>query len=111
MATCRARAALRIPRIGIIDDAPIWNHFRQSLRELGYVEGQTMGVEYRIAQGEPARLAEAAADFARLPVDVIATYGTQASRAAKAATATIPIVAIAIDDPALWPVSPGRAAM
>jgi len=95
----RAQQRSRIPRVGIIDDAPIWNYFRQSLRDLRYVEGQTIAFEYRIAQGEPARLAEATADFARLPVDAIAAYGTQASRAAKAATTTIPIVAIAIGDP------------
>ncbi len=90
----RAQPRSKIPRIGIIDDAPIWEHFRRSLRDRGHVEGQTIAFEYRTAQGEPARLADAAADLARLPVDVIATFGTPASRAAKAATTTIPIVAI-----------------
>ncbi len=95
----RAQPQSKIPRIGIIDDAPIWEHFRRSLRDRGHVEGQTIAFEYRTAQGEPARLADAAADLARLPVDVIATFGTPASRAAKAATTTIPIVAISIGDP------------
>jgi putative tryptophan/tyrosine transport system substrate-binding protein len=97
--TARAQQRSRIPRVGIIDDAPIWDHFRQSLRDLGYVEGQTINFEYRSAQGEPARLAAAATDLVRLPVDVIAVFGTPASRAAQAATTTIPIVAISIGDP------------
>ena len=63
----RAQPQSKIPRIGIIDDAPIWEHFRRSLRDRGHVEGQTIAFEYRTAQGEPARLADAAADLARLP--------------------------------------------
>jgi putative ABC transport system substrate-binding protein len=96
-----AHAAQRskMPRIGIIDDAPIWDYFRRALRDVGYVEGETIAFEYRTAQGEPPRLAEAATDLARLPVDVIAVFGTPASRAAKAATTAIPIVAISIGDP------------
>jgi putative ABC transport system substrate-binding protein len=96
-ATAQQRS--RIPHVGIIDDAPIWDHFRRSLHDLGYVEGQTIAFEYRTAQGEPVHLAEAATDLVRLPVDVIAVFGTPASRAAKAATTTIPIVAISIGDP------------
>src|SRR5215831_19773185 len=86
----------KIPRIGIIDDAPMWNAFREGLRDLGYMEGQNIAFEYRTADGVPERLAEAATDLARLPVDVIATYGTPATSAAKRATTTIPIVMIAI---------------
>src|SRR5207244_10813180 len=52
----RAQPRSKIPRIGIIDDAPIWEHFRRSLRDRGHVEGQTIAFEYRSAQGEPARL-------------------------------------------------------
>jgi len=89
----------KIPRIGIIDDAPIWQHFREALRQAGFVEGETVAYEYRTAAGEPARLAAAAAELAALPVDMIATFGTPASRAAKAATSTIPIVAISVGDP------------
>src|SRR6516165_847645 len=85
----RAQQQGKIPRIGIIDDAPMWNAFRQGLRELGYAEGQNIAFEYRTADGVPERLAEAATDLARRPVDVIATYGTPASIAAKAATTTI----------------------
>jgi putative ABC transport system substrate-binding protein len=89
----------KIPRIGIIDDGPIWDPFRQALREAGYVEGQTIAFEYRRADGNPGRLSAAAADLVRLPVNVIMTYGTPASRAAKAATSTIPIVMVLIGDP------------
>jgi putative ABC transport system substrate-binding protein len=88
-----------IPRIGIIDDGPIWQPFKDGLREAGYVVGQTIAFETRTANGNPERLQAAAAELARRPVDVIATYGTPASRAAKAATSTVPIVMIAIGDP------------
>ena len=58
--------------------APIWTPFREALREAGYIDGQTIAFEYRAADGNPARLAAAAAELARLPVDLIATYGTPA---------------------------------
>lgn len=89
----------KIPRVGIIDDGPIWEPLRQALRSAGYIEGRTIAYEYRSAEGQPERLAAAATELAQLPVDVIMTYGTPASRAAKAATSTIPIVMIAIGDP------------
>jgi putative ABC transport system substrate-binding protein len=91
--------ATKIPRIGIIDDAPIWNHFRQGLRDLGYIEGQNIAIEYRSAEGKPDRLAAVASDLARVPMDVIVTSGSAASYAAQQATTTIPIVMIAIGDP------------
>ena len=89
----------KIPHIGIIDDGAIWQPFRDGLREAGYVEGQTITFETRAADGNPERLTAAAAELAQLPVDLIATYGTPASRAAKAVTTTIPIVMIAVGDP------------
>jgi putative tryptophan/tyrosine transport system substrate-binding protein len=95
----RAQQQAKIPRIGIIDDAPMWNAFREGLRDLGYLEGQNIAFEYRHAGGVPERLAEAATDLAHRPVDVIATYGTPTSIAAKAATTTIPIVMIGVGDP------------
>jgi ABC-type uncharacterized transport system substrate-binding protein len=88
----------KIPRIGIIDDAPMWQAFRQALRELGYVEGQTVAYEYRYGEGTPDRLAVVAAELVRRPVDLIATFGTSATHAAKEATATIPIVMIGVGD-------------
>src|SRR5262249_5044784 len=94
----RAQQQGKIPRIGIIDDAPMWNAFREGLRDLGYLEGQNIAFEYRTADGVPERLAEAATDLVRRPVDIIATYGTPSSIAAKAATTTIPIVMIGVGD-------------
>jgi putative ABC transport system substrate-binding protein len=89
----------KIPRIGILDDTPMWQPFRQALHELGYVEGQNIAYEYRYGEGAPDRLATVAAELVRRPVDLIATYGTQATHAAKEATATIPIVMIGVGDP------------
>ena len=95
----RAQQPGKIPRIGIIDDSLHWNAFRHGLRDLGYLEGQNIAFDYAYGDGVPERLAEAAAALVRRPVDVIATFGTPASFAAKQATATIPIVMISIGDP------------
>jgi putative tryptophan/tyrosine transport system substrate-binding protein len=94
----RAQQAAKIPRIGIIDDSLRWNAFRHGLRDLGYLEGGNIAFDYSYGDGMPERLAEAAAMLVRRPVDVIATYGTPATFAAKQAT-TIPVVMIAIGDP------------
>ena len=94
-----AQQPAKMPRIGILDDAPMWQAFRQALRELGYVEGQNIAYEYRYGEGAPDRLATAVAELVRRPVDLIATYGTPATHAAKQATATIPIVMIGVGDP------------
>jgi len=88
-----------VPRIGIIDDAPMWHSFRQALRELGYVEGQSINYEYRYSEGVPDRLAAVVGELVRRPVDVIAAYGTPPVEAAKAATKTIPIVMVGVADP------------
>ena len=98
LAAAQSRAD-RIARVGIIDNGPIWDTFRNTLRELGHVEGKNIAYEYRLAEGDPARLAAAAEELARLPVDILATFGTPASLAAKAATTTIPVVAISVGDP------------
>src|SRR5438105_15229020 len=95
----RGEQSAKVPRIGILDDAPMWQAFRQALRELGYVEGRNIVYEYRYGEGAPDRLATAAAELVRRPVDLIATYGTPATHAAKEATATIPIVMIGVGDP------------
>jgi len=89
----------KLPSIGIIDDSPVWDPFRQGLRDLGYQEGKNIAFEYRYAGGQPDRLAWAAAALVRRPVDVIATFGTPSTRAAKEATTTIPIVMVGIGDP------------
>jgi putative tryptophan/tyrosine transport system substrate-binding protein len=78
---------------------PIWEAFRQQLRELGYLEGQNMIIEYRYADGKLDRLRDLAADLVRLKVDVIVAGGTPAPLAAKNATRTIPIVMAAAGDP------------
>ena len=93
------QAAGKIPRIGIIDNAPLWDNFRQGLHDQGLVEGRTVALEYRTAGGDPVRLALAASELVRLPVDVIATFGTPATQAAMMATTTIPIVMIGVGDP------------
>ena len=82
----------RLPRIGLLDYAPSWEPLRQGLRDLGYVEGQNIAFEYRPSEGRSERLPDLAADLVRLKVDVIVSQGTPATRAAKQATTTIPIV-------------------
>ena len=100
--SCPALAQQRppkTPRIGIVDNAPIWDNFRQGLHEFGYIEGQNIEIEYRSSEGRQDRLAAAANDLAGLSVDIIVTSGSAAARAAQQATTTIPIVIIAIGDP------------
>jgi len=69
-----------------------WRLFRDGLRELGYVEGQSIKFEFRSDEGQVNRLPELAADLVRLKVDLIVTWFTPAARAAKQATREIPIV-------------------
>lgn len=73
--------------------------FLRGLRELGWVEGQNIVIEYRWAEGKFERLPGMAADLARLKVDVILVTTTQAALAAKNATRTIPIITVVISDP------------
>jgi putative ABC transport system substrate-binding protein len=89
----------KITRIGIIDDSPSWDSFRQQLRELKYVEGQDITYVYLRTDGSPAQLDAAAMALAQLPVNVIVPFGTPRAQAAQRATKTIPIVAISIGDP------------
>jgi ABC-type uncharacterized transport system substrate-binding protein len=72
---------------------------REALRDRGWIEGRNLVVEERFADGHGERLADLAADLARLPVDVIVTQGSPATRAAKQATITIPIVMWNTTDP------------
>src|SRR5262245_40719339 len=67
--------------------------FVQRLRELGWIEGQTVTIEYRWAEGREDRFAEFATEFVRLKVDVIVTYGTPSVAAAKKVTTAVPIAA------------------
>jgi putative tryptophan/tyrosine transport system substrate-binding protein len=73
--------------------------FAQRLRELGYIDGRTVAIEYRWAEGRNERMAEIAAEFVRAKADVIVAQGTQAALAAKNATTTIPIVFALPGDP------------
>jgi len=88
-----------IARIGIIDDSPSWDPFRQQLRELHYVDGQNLAYVYLRTDGSSDQLDAAAMTLAQLPVNVIAAFGTPWAKAAQRATKTIPIVAISIGDP------------
>jgi putative ABC transport system substrate-binding protein len=98
-------AAKRVPRIGYLDGASLSANsvrieaLRQGLRELGYVEGQDIAFEWRSAEGKADRLPDLAAELVRLKVDVIVTGGVGATRPAKAATSTIPIVMAQDSDP------------
>ena len=92
----RAQQPAHVPRIGIVDDAPMWHSFRQALREFGYVEGESLNYEYRYSEGVPDRLAAVVGELIRRPVDLIAAYSTPPVEAAKAATTTIPIVIIGV---------------
>ena len=73
--------------------------FQQGLRELGYVEGKTIAIEYRFAEENVDRLPDLAAELVRLKVDLIVVQSTPAALAAKAATTTIPIVIAGGTDP------------
>jgi putative tryptophan/tyrosine transport system substrate-binding protein len=79
--------------------SPILEAFEQTLRDLGYVEGRNVILEYRYAEGSEERLRDQAAELVQLPVDVIVAQGAAAIRAAQHATRTIPIVMAATADP------------
>src|SRR5262244_3316109 len=93
----------KIPRIGYLMtrflDPASTEPLRQGLRELGYVEGKTIVIEWRSAEGKLDRLPARAAELVRLKVDIIVTAGPLATRAAKEATNTIPIVISQDPDP------------
>jgi ABC-type uncharacterized transport system substrate-binding protein len=100
----QAQQATRLTRIAILgatraEDLPQLEGLRQGLRERGYVEGQTIAIEYRWAQGRFERLPELAAELAALKPAVIVALVTQASVAASKATSTIPIVMVGVGDP------------
>jgi putative ABC transport system substrate-binding protein len=99
-----AQQPTKIPRIGFLGGslsatATRVEAFRQGLRELGYVEGKNIIIEWRYAEGEPDHERKFAAELVRLKVDVIVTAGSTSTRAAKEATATIPIIMTQDPDP------------
>jgi ABC-type uncharacterized transport system substrate-binding protein len=101
----RAQQAAKLPTIGFLGAGTLsaWSRrvasFVQRLRELGWIEGHTIAIEYRWADGSTGRLPNIAAEFARLRVDVIVTAGTPAAIAVKQATSVIPIVFATTGDP------------
>jgi ABC-type uncharacterized transport system substrate-binding protein len=109
----QAQQAKKVWRIGVLSggygaENVQLDAFRQGLRELGYVEGQNIVIEYRYSEGKHERLPDLAADLVRLKVDVIYACcpGGRTSEAAKESTTTIPIVFVRLGDP----VGPGAVA-
>ena len=100
-----AQPAKRVPRIGYLAgvstsaDAPRLDAFRQGLRDLGYVEGQSIQIEYRHESLDLKRLPEHAAELVRLNVDVLVAITSNAAVAAKNTTSTVPIVFMGVTDP------------
>ena len=100
-----AQQTAKVPRLGYLSGTTPYGQadrieaFRQGLRELGYVERQNIVIEWRAAEGKLDRLPALAADLVRLKVDIIVTAGPLATRAAKEATNTIPIVISQDPDP------------
>lgn len=100
-----AQQPKKVPRIGYLQAppfsviAPRTEAFRQGLRDLGYIEGKSIVIEYRSAEGKFERAPALAAELVRLKVDVIVSGGSILTRAAKQATATIPIVMAQDIDP------------
>ena len=101
----RAQQARKVPRIGYLSavtvegDKSLVDALRDGLRALGYVEGHTMVIEQRYAARRFERLPALAAELVRLQVDILVTWGTPATEAAKNATSTIPIVFAPVADP------------
>jgi putative ABC transport system substrate-binding protein len=102
-ASAQKREAM--PRVGILTPAPseaakpLWDAFREAMKELGYVEGKSVVYEYRSAEGQLDRLPQLAAELVKIPVKVMVVANTPGVSAAKKATTTIPIVMVAIGDP------------
>ena len=100
-----AQAAEKVYRIGILEAIPAARNaanldaLRKGLRDLGYVEGRNLVIEDRSADGRAERFPDLAADLVQLKVDLIVTRGTPATRAAKNATDTIPVVMATMGNP------------
>ena len=105
LATSAQQPPVGSHRIGMLEtvslalNAANLDAFRKGLQEFGYIEGQNYVIEYRSADGDAERFPELAAELVRLPVDIIVTRGTPATRAAMKASATIPVVMAAVADP------------
>jgi putative tryptophan/tyrosine transport system substrate-binding protein len=104
--SAEAQQPKKIPRIGYVSGSgdannpgPFVEAFRQGLRDLGYVEGKNILVEFRFAEGQLERLPSLVAELVQLKVDVVVAAPLSAIRAAKQATKTIPIVMVTTQDP------------
>jgi putative tryptophan/tyrosine transport system substrate-binding protein len=104
--TAEAQQPAKVPRIGYVSGSgdpsnpgPEIEAFRQGLRDLGYIEGKNILVEYRYVEGELDRVPRLVAELVQLKLDVLVVSPASAIRAAKQATKTIPIVMVAIQDP------------
>jgi ABC-type uncharacterized transport system substrate-binding protein len=103
--SAQAQQAKKIPQIGYLEAGPLSAHtarmgaFRQGLHEFGYEEGKNIGIEWRFGDSKVDRLPALAAELVGLKVAVIVTGGTAATRVAKEATSTIPIVMVQDNDP------------
>jgi putative tryptophan/tyrosine transport system substrate-binding protein len=102
----KAQQPKKVPRIGYVsgtgdanNPGPNIESFRQGLRDLSYVEGKNIVVEYRYAEGKNERLPGFVAELVKLKVDVVVVIALPAIRAAKKATQTIPIVMVTNTDP------------
>ena len=101
----RAQPAGKLRRIGFLGnstaalEANLVQPFRDGLRELGYVEGRDVAIEYRWAEGQYERLPALVAELIALKVEVLVTAGTPAALAVKRATTTVPLVMVAVGDP------------
>jgi putative ABC transport system substrate-binding protein len=106
----RAQPVKKVHRIGVLANEkwPPLDGLRDGLRDLGYVEGQNLESVHRYAEGQPERYAAFAAELVSLPVDIVVTWGTPASLAAKDATGTIPII-MTSGDPVAVGLVPGLA--
>jgi putative ABC transport system substrate-binding protein len=98
-----AQQTMKVPRIGYLGGSPPLlerrEAFRQGLRELGYIEGKNIVIEWRSGEGKLERVPALAAELVSLKVDVIVTDGSNSTRRAKEATSTIPIVMTQDVDP------------
>ena len=100
-----AQQVKKVPRIGLLSTGSPssskqeFEPFRQGLRDLGYIEGQNIAIEYRFSGGVAERLPNIAAELVQLKVDIIVVGGSPSTQATKNATKTIPIVMTNVTDP------------
>jgi putative ABC transport system substrate-binding protein len=102
----RAQQSARVRRLGVLSQGsasahptPLFQAFRQSLRDLGWVEGQNLTIEWRFSEGSDEPLPRLAAELVRLSIDIIVATPARPALAAKEVTSTIPVVFLQVPDP------------